>query len=127
MTTALVTTSQAITWHLHGEHGISSEAIYDRLTYGLTNERWFTNHPSDPDDFRRCELLLRAVPDFRERFADMADESPVWLALVRRWGEIADVFEAECPGVFTHELRPGAMALRTYGLMRSIIDEAEGR
>lgn len=119
--------SQAITWHLHGEHGISSEAIYDRLTYGVTNSRWSSSHPHDPSDFRRCELLLQAVPDFRVRLSEMADVSPAWRALVERWSEIAAVFEAECPGVFTHENHGNRMATRTYELMQSIIDGAEGR
>jgi hypothetical protein len=123
-----MSTSQAITWHLHGEHGISSQAIYDRLTYGVTQDRWGSNYPHDPDDFRRCEVLLRRVPDFRERFSDMAGESPVWAALVSRWTEIATVFETECPGVYDEsDRRTGRMAHRTYELMRSIIDHAEGR
>jgi hypothetical protein len=118
--------SQAITWHLNGEHGISSEAIYDRLTYGVTTARWFSNHPHDPSDFRRCELLLRAVPEFRARFSEMADESPVWRALVERWSEIAAVFEEECPGVFTYEDHGNRWAYRTYALMNSIISTAKG-
>lgn len=118
-------THEAITWYLNGEKGISSEAIYDRLTYGSTRADWFSNHPSDPSDFRRCELLLRRVPDFRERFADMAGESPVWAALVARWAVIVTVFEGECPGVFGHERHGNRMANRTYALMRAVIEGAE--
>jgi hypothetical protein len=114
-------TSQAITWHLSGEHGISSEAIYDRLTYGVTSSRWHGNYPLDPSDFRRCELLLRQVPDFRMRFHEMADVSPEWASLVERWDEIVAVFEDECPGVFTHEEHGNRMAHRTYALIDSII------
>jgi hypothetical protein len=123
-----VISSQAITWHLDGEHGISSEAIYDRLTYGVTTSYWGSNYPHDPSDFRRCEVLLRRVPDFRSRFNEMANEGQVWAALVERWQEIAALLERECPGVFDESnRRPGRMAMATYDLMRSIIDRAEGR
>jgi hypothetical protein len=118
-------TPEAATWHLHGERGISSEAIFDRLTYGQTGGHWGSNHPHDPSDFRRCELLLRAVPEFHERLSEMAAESPTWAALVTRWDEIAAVFEEECPDHL--DAPKGRMADRTYELMRVVIDKAEGR
>lgn len=90
----------ADTWRRYGEHGVSSEAIFDRMVYGSTSVRWASNHPYDPDDFRRCELLLRMVPEFRRRLPEMAGESPVWARLVERWDEIAALMEEELPGVF---------------------------
>ncbi len=107
----------AIEWHLHGEHGISSEAIFDRLSFGGTSPRWNSNHPLDPSDFRRCELLLRAVPEFRSRLSEMAAESPVWAALVSRWQEIAALLEEEVPGVYEGA---NGSAVRTYALMKAI-------
>jgi hypothetical protein len=68
--------------------------------------------PYDPDDFQRCERLLRAVPGLRDRLPEMAacdahymyrgvarSRGSAWAELAQRWSEIADVIEAECPGV----------------------------
>mgnify|MGYP000641513243 FL=1 len=45
--------------------------------------RW-RSHPLDPSDFGRCLGLLEAVPELRPHLPAMADESPVWAALVAR-------------------------------------------
>lgn len=44
--------------------------------------------PYDPSDFRRCQALLIAVPDFAARLGEMASAGPTWAALVARWTEI---------------------------------------
>ena len=112
-------TPEALAWYLHGEHGTSSQAIFDRLTFGQTRERWH-NHPSNPDDFRRCELLLRAVPEYRERLSEMARLSDIWGRLVEHWQEIADLMETEMPGVFTGRDPRGRCPL-AYALMSRLI------
>jgi hypothetical protein len=113
-------TPEATAWHLDGEHGISSRAIFDRLTFGRTTRQWGSNHPADPDDFRRCQLLLRAVPEFRARLSEMAAESPEWARLVERWDDIHALIEADVPGYLD-----GARgnANRAYHLMTSLTDK----
>lgn len=61
---------QASDWLLRGERGSSSEAMFAVLT-GLSkgNERAY---PSDPDDLRRCRLLLEHVPELAPRIGAMA-------------------------------------------------------
>ena len=109
-------------WRLYGEHGVSSEAIADRLQYGRTSPRFRGgNYPCDPGDFRRCELLLDAAPLMRLDLHLMAEESPAWAALVSRWDEIAALAEEECP---SYKASRRGSAPMTYELMRSIIDRS---
>lgn len=90
----------AIAWHLHGEHGISSRAIFDYLLFGSASLEWITDTPGDADDFRRCELLLRQVPELRTRLHEMARHSEPWARLVARWHDVVALMESELPGVF---------------------------
>lgn len=103
-------------WWVHGERGVSSETIFDWLVWGEV--RRFAHHPLDPDDFRRCELLLRAVPELRGRLSEMATVSPEWAGLVERWDEIAALIEEEAPGIYEGDR--SSRAPKSYALMRSI-------
>ena len=116
-------TPDAIEWHLNGEHGVSSLAIFNYLHFGNVGGKWFSNWPHDPDDLRRCEILLRAVPLLRRRFSEMRDVHPVWSALVDHWEGIVECMEQEVPGIF--ESAPHGSAPKSYALMRSVIDAAE--
>lgn len=108
-------------WRAFGEHGISSEYLFDRLLLGVTDSSHVWTYPHDPDDLKRCEKLLRMVPELRSRLCEMAGAGPVWGALVGRWGEIVVLLEDEIPGVY--DGRTGR-APHTYELMRSIMDSA---
>lgn len=113
-------TPAALDWLAHGERGLSSEAIFEHMT-GLPISapcwRGWVHTPSDGDDFKRCEKLLRHVPEFRTRLREMADVSPYWAALVERWDEIVALLESEIPGVY--EGATGS-APETYRLMKDI-------
>lgn len=107
-------------WLATGERGVSSEAIVARLT---EDDLWPPsrggNHPYDPGDFRRCELLLREVPQARPMLWRMQAESPEWAALVDAWDELVALAESE--GVFTSSYWYAPL---TYARMRQIIDGA---
>lgn len=103
-------------WLTFGERGISSEAIASYLSYGSVRPGF--NDPSDPADFRRCEVLLQWVPEFRAEFHRMAEVSPRWAALVRHWDAIKASLEAEIPDVWAN--RPRGSAPITYELMQNI-------
>ena len=105
-------------WRLHGERGISSEAIADRLQYGQTSTRYMSNYPRDPDDFRRCELLLRHAPSMRADLNLMADQGPEWAGVVEHWDDILALIEADCPSAFTSSAH--GSAIRAYALMEQI-------
>ncbi|OGB61449.1 MAG: hypothetical protein A2Y94_13805 [Caldithrix sp. RBG_13_44_9] len=109
-------------WLLNGERGISSEAIFSHLTgINILGGRWFSDHPSDPSDFRRCQLLLEAVPEFKIRFPEMATRSKVWEFLVQKWDEILISLEEELPSWRLG----GGSAHKTYELMKNIIRPIE--
>lgn len=117
--------SYAVNWLANGERGISSNTMFTRLTGVDAMGGWtYCNHPHDPADFQRCERLLRAVPELRERLHLMAEESPEWARLVARWPEINSMLLEEIPGVYGDVPRRYGKAPRTYALMRSIIEEA---
>ena len=100
-------------WLANGERGISSEAIAETIT-GVQCSRWmgFSNHPVDPDDFKRCELLLRQVPALRLRLHEMEAASAQWARLIGRWQEIVTTLETEIPGVFDGETGTAPIADR---------------
>lgn len=81
-------------WFLNGERGLSSMAIYTRMTGRIIEDGRTTCHPSDPDDFRRCYLLLQAVPQWKEKMYLMKPVSKVWSSLVDNWDKLTEMFEA---------------------------------
>jgi hypothetical protein len=100
-------------WLAMGERGISSETIVGHLT-GVHFAR-HQGEPLDPSDFRRCEMLLRAVPLARLEFAAMKTASPVWARLVDAWDELVVLLDEEshlghAPRLYQRmkELRAGA-------------------
>lgn len=130
----LVTLSaDAVAWLVRGEHGLSSRAIFDHLLFGeqvsYPGQRWpHWVYPLDMADFRRCELLLRQVPELRPRLPEMADLSPVWARLVPAWDPIVHAAEEEWPAMFTP--RPGhgpwADCPRARTLLRIAVDGPTG-
>jgi hypothetical protein len=110
----------AAEWLGAGERGVSSNTIFMHLTgLDVLNGR-SGSHPRDPDDFRRCELLLDAVPALRGEMHRMREVSMEWIRLFERWQDIVNTFDAECPGWRT---RKDWNAPKTYALMRSIIEK----
>jgi hypothetical protein len=93
-------------WLVYGERGVSSESILSHLT-GLNlvgRGRWRTGTPSDPSDLRRCRLLLKAVPEFQERFIEMATASNEWSIAVKHWEELCTLFDGEAPNWATQQM-----------------------
>lgn len=112
-------------WLATGERGMSSQAIVEHLT-GVRLDEWsHGNYPYDPDDFRRCQLLLNAVPLAGLMFPTMRDVSPQWARLVDVWNEIHEACEEEAPGYLTskHGSAPKAYALMKRTLAGGVICE----
>jgi hypothetical protein len=117
-------TPAAVHWLEYGEFGLSSYAIFHRMT-GQTPARAprvTTEHPIDPGDLRRCLLLLEAVPEFKASFRDMRDVSEAWGALVGRWDELLECLVGECPDWHGGD----QMAPATHNLMRGILNSVPG-
>lgn len=109
----------AMQWLASGERGLSSNAIFTKMT-GINTAKHPRDagfYPLDPNDLTRCVKLLEAVPEFRPRINEMAEVSPEWAALVGRWDELVQTLDKEVPG-----WREGAhgSAPRTYALMKEL-------
>ena len=88
---------EAIEWLANGERGISSETMFWHLAGIRRRRAILVGHPHDPADFIRCEKMLAAVPEFRERMWEMITVSPVWAKLVDHWQEIITSIHEEAP------------------------------
>lgn len=88
---------EQLAWLENGERGLSSETIFtvlSKLPRAVLMKGWGFHTPSDPSDFRRCELLLEAVPEFRKRFAEMRQVEG-WAPFVEHWQELCDLMDSE--------------------------------
>ncbi len=84
-------------WAINGEHGNSSETIWNIFALGSDFKFNYESikevvlplpkysHPCDPDDFRRCYLLLKAIPEWKLEFHKLRALSSVWEKLVDNW------------------------------------------
>lgn len=78
-------------WLRNGERGMSSETMF----YYFTGNRVGKNEttPSDPDDFRRCYLLLEAVPQWKTQLDKLRKGGEVWCKLVENWDKLTEMME----------------------------------
>jgi len=110
----------AITWLVEGQRGLSAEAIFSHLTgIPISKPHDATAYPRDPDDLRRCRLLLEAVPALQGQIARMADLSPIWARLVGAWDALCAQMDTENPD--WREGRGSNPA--TYEQMKAVITE----
>lgn len=83
-------------WLANGERGMSSDAMYARISkLGTRKHNVLTNHPIDPDDFRRCYLLLKTIPEWRGEMDKMRVVSDVWDKLVGNWDKLTEMLEEQ--------------------------------
>ena len=100
-------------WLLAGERGGSSETMVAHIT-GIAGMR--AMHPHDPDDFRRCRLLVERVPMIRGSLPKMASCSAEWARIIARWDDLCALMDSETP-----EWRQGVgSAPQTYKLLRDL-------
>lgn len=91
-----LTEKQKAEWWLeHGERGISSKTIFQTIDGRKILEYHKGCHPSDPDDFRRCYLLLKTIPEWKEKLYMMKEVSPVWEKLVENWDRLSELLEGQ--------------------------------
>ena len=118
MTPRNVVQDAVFDWLADGEVGISSKAIALTAARGATYRRkeLLGDHPHDPDDLRRCVLLLDRIPQARElAFPVLVQRCPYWAALIPQWDRLV--------GMLHEELAEWTgLAPRTYAAMRALID-----
>lgn len=84
-------------WLLTGERGVSSEAIVC-LALGSKFGVFGNQTPSDAGDFRRCLLLLEAVPTLKPYLVTVvANSSPEWKQMVGCWDILTKIFTEAYP------------------------------
>lgn len=105
----------AAEWMRHGERGISSNSIFEAMTGVPAVGTWGHRPPSDPDDLRRCRLLLEAVPEFAARIGEMAIHGRGWERIAPIWPQLCATMDEEVP-----DWRDGGdgRAPRTYAMMK---------
>lgn len=82
-------------WLTYGEHGTSSKTMFKYLNNGYHFQIQNESHPYDPDDFRRCYLLLKSVPQFRAKLGRMKSVSRQWSNLVDSWDKLTEMLEEQ--------------------------------
>jgi hypothetical protein len=88
-------TNNAKQWLAHGHRGLSSEAIFSKMTGMALSRLWQNQHPCDPADFKRCMDLLDMVPEFANRMQEMKEVSEQWAAVVDHWDELVQLYYDE--------------------------------
>lgn len=86
-------------WLEHGEMGISAATMYNRFMPRHQLFGILESHPHDADDFRRCYLLLKTVPEWRKSLHVMKAFSPVWEKLVDNWDTLTNMLEADLANI----------------------------
>ncbi len=109
-----MTTPAEFRWLLEGEVGLSSMTIWHVLTGEPMQRGWWPVRPQDPDDLRRCVLLLDRFPAWRARLPEVAARYPAWTELVEAWPDL----EASLAGEMARNKTGRAPA--TYALMKEI-------
>lgn len=107
--TAVVDTARIHAWLLKGERGLSSETMA-RAALGIRDPR-YDRHPLDPDDLRRCMLLVDQAPEVRNAFPRIAQLSKTWAAIIAHWDELIALLREEMPS---------GMARKTYDRMKAL-------
>ena len=79
---------RAAFWLENGERGISSETMFGVLSGSGRTPKSGPRPPYDPDDFRRCHLLLETVPQWRNRLDELKVLGDAWPSLVDNWDKL---------------------------------------
>ena len=107
-------TENAKWWLLNASRGTSSETIFSVLCeeplLPLLPKGEYS-HPRDPDDFNRCYLLLKAVPQWKSKLNKLKPISSVWENIVNNWGKLTQMLEEQ-----KRTGKPAGM----YGFMKSL-------
>jgi len=100
-------------WRERGETGLSSLTIWAALAGSITKD---PSYPYDPDDYRRCKLLLDLIPEWRTRLCEVTKRFPWFLPFESRWDEFDRLYTEEAPS---------GTAPKLYDLMQIAGSEAE--
>lgn len=108
-----------IQWITQGEVGTSSKTIWSVMmgaVSGVNRCGFQTGYdtPRDPSDFRRCYLLLKLFPEWRNRLGEVSSVFPKYTPMVNRWAEMEALWLEESPS---------GKCPKLYDLMQQLNDE----
>lgn len=83
--------ARAALWWNNGEHGRSSDTIWNIMMGNGHGNR--IAHPIDPDDFKRCYKLLQAIPEWIPCIVELKELSPQWANLIANWDKLTEMYE----------------------------------
>ena len=93
------TTQKAMYWRNNGNVGLSSLTLWLHLLDVRHPESGRVDGnaaPYDWDDFRRCYLLLEAVPEWKDKLVTMKSVvSPIWDNLIDNWENLTSLYKQE--------------------------------
>ena len=92
------TTQKAMYWRNNGRVGLSSLTLWLHLLDVRHPESGRVDGnaaPYDWDDFRRCYLLLEAVPEWKDKLVIMKSVSPIWSNLIDNWQDLTSLYKQE--------------------------------
>lgn len=90
-------------WLAQGERGISSEVMFQKLS-GQDLGQPHPSPPRDPDDFRRCYLLLKTIPEWKTELHKLKNLSAVWTNLVNNWDMLTKMLEEQMETKKTNDM-----------------------
>ena len=113
--------TKVLDWTYEGETGSSSLTI---ARTAVTRAAWKPfQFPRDPDDLRRCLLLIQAVPETVDALPILAQASKRWRPLVEAWDQLSQSLKEEWGEDLSNPERNHAV--NTYRAMRSALDPTE--
>ncbi len=83
---------RATNWIGGGDTGMSSKTIWRVMTGYASNA---ADTPSDRGDFGRCHRLLKLMPEWRERLAEVSSAHAMWAPFVEAWPRLELLYEGE--------------------------------
>lgn len=102
---------EALSWLEYGQRGVSSETIFGAITGIWLDDLRYP--PSDPDDFNRCSMLIKAVPEWKEKLHLVAKLSKEWEIVVQNWDKLEKLLEE-------HKALKGNDNYKMYRFMKSL-------
>ena len=114
---------EEVEWLAYGERGASSNTLFKYATGVNACGDYRDSYPHNPDDLRRCRLLLEKSPRLRDTMHQVANAGPQWMMLLAHWDAVCGTMDAECPK--WREGKGGAPA--TYKLMKQLFETVEAK
>ena len=102
-------------WLATGDTGISSKAIV-YAAKGLDIDTFWNWGPLDPDDLRRCMVVMRDYPCTKRGLTKLAATKQDWAALAAKWEVLKESLISEIGDLDCRNRR----APKTYAMMREI-------